>query len=110
MFVVQSLALNMREVTGGSQGLGYPVSPWSANFYEIPFYYAMLVMAGVTVVISWVIRRSSFGLGLLAIRDDEDRAQAAGVPTGTYKLTAFVISAGIFGTIGGIYGYYLTYI
>lgn len=109
MFVAQSLALNMRDVTGGSQGLGFPVGPWGTS-YEVPFYYAMLLMTVVSVLLSWVIRRSNFGLGLLAIRDDEDRAQAAGVPTGAYKLIAFVISAGLFGTIGGIYGYYLTYI
>lgn len=109
MFVVQSLALNMRDVTGGSQGLGYPIGPWGTS-YTIPFYYAMLVAAVACVVLSWIIRRSDFGLGLMAIRDDEDRAQAAGVPTGSSKLAAFVISAGLFGMIGGIYGYYLTYI
>jgi ABC-type branched-chain amino acid transport system, permease component len=109
MFVVQSLALNLRDVTGGSQGLGFPVGPWGTS-YGVPFYYVMLGIAAFTVLLSWVIRRSNFGLGLLAIRDDEDRAQAAGVPTGSYKLIAFVVSAGLFGTIGGIYGYYLTYI
>jgi branched-chain amino acid transport system permease protein len=109
MFVVQSLALNMRGLTGGSQGLGFPVGPWGTD-YNVPFYYAMLVMTVVCVGLSWFIRRSNFGLGLLAIRDDEDRAQSAGVPTGTYKLAAFVLSAGLFGTIGGIYGYFQTYI
>jgi len=109
MFVVQSVALNMSDVTGGSQGLGFPVGPWGLS-YGVPFYYAMLLIAALVVLLSWIIRRSNFGLGLLAIHDDEDRAQAAGVPTGTYKLAAFVISAGLFGMIGGVYGYYLTYI
>jgi branched-chain amino acid transport system permease protein len=109
MFVVQNLASNLRDLTGGSQGLGFPVGPWGRD-YGIPFHYAMLVLAVICVTLSWMVRRSNVGLALLAIRDDEDRAQAAGVPTGAYKLLAFVISAGLFGTIGGIYGYYLTYI
>jgi branched-chain amino acid transport system permease protein len=59
---------------------------------------------------SWWIRRSKFGLGLLAIRDDEDKALAVGVPTRAFKLTAFIISAALVGMIGGVYGYYVTYV
>jgi branched-chain amino acid transport system permease protein len=109
MFIVQQLALNLRDLTGGSQGLGFPVAPWGLS-YGVPFYYAMLALAVVAILLSWTIRRSDFGLGLLAIRDDEDKAQSIGVPTGRYKLTAFVISAAVFGTVGGLYGYYITYI
>jgi branched-chain amino acid transport system permease protein len=60
--------------------------------------------------VSWWIRRSKFGLGLLAIRDDEDKALAVGVPTRAFKLTAFVISAALVGMIGAVYGYYVTYL
>jgi branched-chain amino acid transport system permease protein len=109
MFVVQTLAFNLRQVTEGSQGMGFPVAPWGAS-YAVPFYYVMFGAAALTVLLSWVIRRSNFGLGLLAIRDDEDKAQSMGVPTRRYKLAAFVLSAGLFGTIGGFYGYYITYI
>jgi branched-chain amino acid transport system permease protein len=109
MFVVQTLALNMREITDGSQGLAFPVPPWGTSF-AVPFYYVMVVAAALTILLSAIIRRSNFGLGLLAIRDDEDKARSAGVPAGPYKLAAFVVSAGIFGTIGGIYGYYISFI
>jgi ABC-type uncharacterized transport system permease subunit len=57
-----------------------------------------------------LIRNSKFGLGLLAIRDDEDKALAVGVPTRAFKLTAFVVSAVLVGMIGGVYAYYVTYI
>jgi branched-chain amino acid transport system permease protein len=109
MFIIQELATNLIGLTGGSQGLGFPVGPWGLE-YDVPFYYAMLAMAALSIWISWLIRRSNFGLGLLAIRDDEDKAQAVGVPTGTYKLAAFVISAALLGMIGGIYGYFITYV
>jgi branched-chain amino acid transport system permease protein len=110
MFMVQLLAENLVGLTGGGAGLSFPVPPWSGDFYNTPFYYSMLVMALVALAISWWIRRSKFGLGLLAIRDDEDKALAVGVPAHAYKLIAFIVSAALVGMIGALYGYYVTYI
>jgi branched-chain amino acid transport system permease protein len=111
MFLLQILATNLRNLTGGSQGLAYPVPyQWPPAFFDVPYYYAMLALAGLAVFISWVILRSGFGLGLLAIRDDEDKALALGVATSLYKTAAFVISAALVGMIGGVYGYYVTYV
>jgi len=110
MFMLQLLAENLVGLTGGGGGLSYPVPPWGGDYFNTPFYYAMLALALLSLAISWRIRRSKFGLGLLAIRDDEDKALAVGVPTRAFKLTAFVISAALVGMIGGVYGYYVTYI
>jgi branched-chain amino acid transport system permease protein len=111
MFIVQLLAENLVTLTGGGAGLSLPYPhEWSGDFFNIPFYYAMLVLAATALVLSWWIRRSKFGLGLLAIRDDEDKALAVGVPTRAFKLTAFVISATLVGMIGAVYGYYITYL
>ena len=43
-----------------------------------------------TIGVSWLIRRSRFGLQLRAIRDDEDRAAGLGVRAMPVKLTALV--------------------
>jgi branched-chain amino acid transport system permease protein len=110
MFMIQLLAENLSGLTGGGAGLSFPVPPWSGDFYNTPFYYAMVVIALLALGVSWLIRRSKFGLGLLAIRDDEDKALAVGVPARAYKLTAFIISAALVGMIGAVYGYYVTYI
>jgi branched-chain amino acid transport system permease protein len=110
MFMLQLLAENLVGLTGGGAGLAFPIAPWRGDFYNIPFYYAMLVLAIVGLATSWWIRRSKFGLGLLAIRDDEDKALAVGVPARAFKLTAFVVSATLVGMIGGVYGDYVTYI
>jgi branched-chain amino acid transport system permease protein len=56
---------------------------------------------------SWAVRRSRFGLQLLAIRDDEDRALGLGVKTGRVKLAAFILSAFPVGMIGGLYFYFI---
>jgi branched-chain amino acid transport system permease protein len=110
MFMIQLLAENLDGLTGGGAGLGFPTPPWSGDFYNDPFYYAMLLLALIAIAVSWWIRRSKFGLGLLAIRDDEDKALAVGVPAHTYKLIAFIVSAALVGMIGAVYGYYVTYI
>jgi branched-chain amino acid transport system permease protein len=110
MFMVQLLAENLGGLTGGGAGLSFPVPPWSGDFYNTPFYYAMVLIALVAIAVSWWIRRSKFGLGLLAIRDDEDKALAVGVPAHAYKLAAFIVSATLVGMIGAVYGYYVTYI
>jgi branched-chain amino acid transport system permease protein len=110
MFMLQLLAENLVSVTGGGGGLSFPVPNWSGDYFNTPYYYAMLALATLALGISWRIRRSKFGLGLLAIRDDEDKALAVGVPTRAFKLTAFIVSAALVGMIGGVYGYYVTYI
>jgi branched-chain amino acid transport system permease protein len=110
MFMLQLLAENLVGITGGGRGLSFPVPPWHGGDFNIPYYYAMLALATLGLVISWRIRFSKFGLSLLAIRDDEDKALAVGVPTRAFKLTAFVVSATLVGMIGAVYGYYVTYI
>ncbi len=56
-----------------------------------------------TVTLSWLVRGSRFGLQLLAIRDDEDRARGLGVRAMRVKLSAFVISAAITGVVGALW-------
>ncbi len=107
-FVIQLLAYNLRGLTNGTIGLTLPIPiDWSGVFYNIPFYYAALIVLVVAAVISWWVRNSKFGLGLLAIRDDEDRARGLGVKTGSSKLAAFVISAFIVAMMGAIWAYYV---
>ena len=49
-------------------------------------------------------------MGLIAIREDEDKAATVGVNTPTYKMLAFVASAVFVGMAGGVYGYYLGFL
>jgi branched-chain amino acid transport system permease protein len=102
-FSGQLLAFNLRGITHGASGVESPIADWSSSFYNIPFYYVALLVAVLAVCTSWAIRRSRFGLGLLAIRDDEDRAVGLGVPATTAKLVAFFISGSLLGMAGGIY-------
>jgi branched-chain amino acid transport system permease protein len=93
--------------TGGTSGLVAPILNWSGATYNNPFYYAALLLAAATVAVSWLIRRSRFGLHLRAIRDDEDRARGLGVPALRVKLAAFVLSGAITGLAGGLWYYFI---
>src|SRR6266550_1399133 len=81
MFVLQALAFNLSGFTSGSSGVIFPITIWSGYFYNIPYYYVSLVLLLLAFTVSWWIRNSKYGLGLLAIRDDEERALGLGVRT-----------------------------
>jgi branched-chain amino acid transport system permease protein len=107
MFIFQLLAYNLRGITGGSSGMYLPPAPWSSDILDLPFYYVTFALLLVGVGVSWWIRHSKYGLGLLAIRDDEDRAQGLGVKTGPYKLVAYVISTIFVGMAGAMFAYFI---
>lgn len=73
-------------------------------------YYAMLALAVVAVVWSYVVGTSRWGLKLLAIRDDEVAAQAMGIKTTLVKVSTFAGSAVFPGMAGAIYARHVGYI
>jgi len=68
------------------------------------------VMCAATLAIAWKVAHSRLGMGLFAIHDDEDVAEAKGVPTFRYKMAAFALSAGIAGAVGGIHAMYVGFL
>lgn len=115
VFILRLLALNLDSITNGAKGLtqprpGWGGVPWSPEFIKIPFHYIMLILLCITLFVSWRIRQSRFGMGLIAIREDEGKAESVGIDTMLYKVLAFGISAYFVAVAGGIYSYFLTYI
>ena len=109
-YVAQLLMLDLKSVTGGSQGLFLPLLDLPANLVIVPFYYGMLALLVIAILVSIAIRRSKFGLGLIAIREDEGKAEASGVNTSLYKILAFAISVWFAGTAGALHAQYLNYV
>jgi len=115
VFIFRLLALNLDSITNGAKGLtqprpGWGGVQWSPEFIKIPFLYFMLVLLCITIFVSWWIRHSKFGLGLIAIREDEGKAESVGIDTMMYKVLAFGISSYFVAVAGGIYSYFFTYI
>jgi branched-chain amino acid transport system permease protein len=66
-------------------------------------YFAMLVLSVLVIAMSYAVKSSKFGLGLLSIREDEDAAVVMGVRAPTAKAIALVLSSIGPGVIGVLF-------
>jgi branched-chain amino acid transport system permease protein len=92
------VVLNNVPQLGGSLGMG-----------NLPRYTTFLWVFIIVVLLVFIVQRlmsSTYGKGFLAVRDDEVAAEAMGVDTTRYKVTAFVIGAFFAGVAGGLYAHY----
>jgi branched-chain amino acid transport system permease protein len=110
LLAAQILAANFKSLTHGSDGITLELPFWSRDFQNVPFYYMFLGLLVLTVLFSAWLRRTKFGAGLVAIREDEGKAASIGVNTTRFKIVAYAASAFMIGTAGGVYAYYLTFI
>jgi ABC-type branched-subunit amino acid transport system ATPase component/ABC-type branched-subunit amino acid transport system permease subunit len=110
LFLLQLVAINWPDFTNGTAGLTLPLPMWSIDIQNWPFYYTLLALLAASLLLSWWIRRTKFGMGLVAMREDEDKAATVGVDTPVYKLLGFVASAVFVGMAGAVYGYYLAFV
>ncbi|MFL6095544.1 MAG: ABC transporter permease subunit [Blastococcus sp.] len=106
----QVLVNNWASVTHGSNGVNVPLPFWSSDYQNMPFYYMFLALLAATIGFAAWVRRTKFGTGLLAIREDEDKAAAIGVNTTRYKVLAYAASAVPIGIAGVVYAYFLSFL
>jgi branched-chain amino acid transport system permease protein len=101
------IANQARDLTGGENGLqGIPRNFFGIESVETdPFYFyyvgAVLILLG--ILLAWRVVNSPFGRVLTAVRDNPARARALGYDVERYKITVFVISAGLAGLAGGVF-------
>ncbi|WP_028923853.1 branched-chain amino acid ABC transporter ATP-binding protein/permease [Pseudonocardia acaciae] len=110
LLLVQFVATQWQDLTGGPAGLPLPTLGWDRDFQNWPFHYALLALLAGALLLSARLRRTRLGMGLLAIREDEDKAATIGIGTHAYKIVGFVLSAMLLGLDGGIYAYYAGFV
>jgi branched-chain amino acid transport system permease protein len=66
-------------------------------------YGVLLVIALAGILLSFLVKSSKFGLGLMAIREDEDAAEVMGVIAPNAKTWAYVLSALLPGMVGVLF-------
>jgi len=66
-------------------------------------YVLLVILTVAAILLSYVVKTSKFGLGLVAIREDEDAAEVMGVVTPNTKTWAYVLSAILPGMVGVLY-------
>ncbi len=103
---VRVIADNL-SITGGASGFRIVEN---RPFRQLDHYFTALGLAALAVLISALIEHSKFGLGLVAIRHDEDAAADIGVNPYSYKLWAHAVAAALTGMAGGVFARYAAYI
>ncbi|HXP31942.1 MAG TPA: branched-chain amino acid ABC transporter permease [Stellaceae bacterium] len=93
------------DIAGRNIGLILPLTRNDAMFYEA----SLALLAATTLTVIW-LALSRFGMGLIAIREDEDAAAVMGVNTTFYKVVALVLSSFFTAVAGGIHAYWITFI
>jgi branched-chain amino acid transport system permease protein len=117
--VAQTLITNW-DFVGSSRGAyairpaHYPIFDTYMRYlfadYVQYLFFLMLVLAVISIGLARTIERSWLGYGLASIRDDEQAAEAAGVPTLRLKLVATTLSGMLMGMAGAPLPYYQTYL
>ena len=104
---------NSVEFTGGGVGLFLTYAPGLHNLqFNSPtgFYYFSLVLLVISLAIAMWLERSRFGAQLVAIRENEDAAEALGIDTLKCKVYAIMIMGGMGGAAGTFYAQKYLYI
>lgn len=110
-FVMGAVARVSSTIDGG-QGIplsGVPLPDALGDFPAMIFRLGLIV-ATLAVLCAQAIQRSRLGWGLFSIRDDEDVAEALGVPTFRFKMAALGISAFLAGLSGAIHSLQISYV
>jgi branched-chain amino acid transport system permease protein len=77
-----------------------------ATYNLVPRYYLCLILAVIIVAVVYLLSRAKVGLGMMAVREDEEAAKAAGVNIFRQKIIAFAISSFFAGMAGGAFAFY----
>jgi len=86
-------------------------APWDFYFMDrTPYYWIMLTLVVLSLAVSYFIERSRTGSYLIAIREDEDAAEAVGVPSSRYKVIVMAVSAFMISLAGTFYAQFYLYI
>ena len=110
--IVLETAVTNWDYVGGAAG-AFVVRPREAPLftsYVAWLFWLMLALAVLAVCAARAVETSRLGRGLAAVRDDEQAAESAGVPTLRLKLAAAGLSGMLMGLAGAPLVYYTSYI
>lgn len=77
-----------------------------ATYQMIPRYYLFLATSSFTVVVAYFLVNSRAGLGMMAVREEEDAAESLGINALRHKILAFAASSFLAGLAGGAFAFY----
>jgi branched-chain amino acid transport system permease protein len=101
---IQELTSGWDGLTGGGTGLDLPIDRDPLGYRKV--YLALLAIVVVFAVMSKMVSKSTFGLAMLAVRENEAGAAALGIDATRTKVTVFAVVAAMCALLGGIYAIY----
>ncbi|HBD08627.1 MAG TPA: branched-chain amino acid ABC transporter permease [Syntrophobacteraceae bacterium] len=104
--IFRLIATVWRDFTEGMQGIMIITSIRDKLYY----YYMALALAGICVYAIHRVMRSKWGYYFVAIREDQDAAEAMGISSFRYKSLSLMISSFFAGTAGAFYMNYMGFI
>jgi len=104
--IVRVIVYNWDTLTGGGDGLNILTDLGGV----VRFYYIILALTVAALLVMRIYVRSRWGYFLNAIREDEDAAEALGVPATRMKVIALAVSAFFVALGGSFFASYQLYI
>jgi branched-chain amino acid transport system permease protein len=101
------------DFVGGTSGIFIVLAdqPWNMMFdSRTPYFELILAMVVLLALGTRLLEHSRFGQYLLALREDEDAAEASGVPTFECKVAIIALSAAATALAGSFYAQFLLFI
>ncbi|UOM35725.1 branched-chain amino acid ABC transporter permease [Acuticoccus sp. I52.16.1] len=110
------LALTMKPLTGGDDGLGFSL-PVMFRFGETEIgltdptvqYYFIFITVAACLLLMRIILRSPFGRALVAIRENDVRAELVGINVYAMRLASFVVAGMFAGIAGALFAFFGRY-
>jgi branched-chain amino acid transport system permease protein len=113
--IAQMVAKNWTDLTRGDMGMSGIARPRlgfgdsAIAITQIPQYFYLILAVAMLATLAFIaLIRSPAGRCMVAIRDNETLAESLGVPTWSYKLVVFMLSAAFAGLGGSLYAHYET--
>ena len=110
--VLLIVASRWRGFTAGSEGIPVPFRPGFATLGldHVAWVYLALVVAVLYWAVEVWLERSRFGYRLAGVREDEDAAQALGIPARRLKVVAVTASAALTSVCGTLWAQYVGFV
>ncbi len=101
-----------RGFTSGAEGIPVPFRPGFATLGlgHVGWVYMALAMALICFAVEVYLERSRVGYQLAGVREDEDAAEALGIPTRRLKVAAVTLSAALTSICGSLWAQYIGFV
>jgi branched-chain amino acid transport system permease protein len=110
--VLKIVASRWRGFTSGSEGVPVPFRPglWTMGLTHVQWVYLALTVAILYYLVQVYLERSRIGYQLAGVREDEDAAEALGIPSRRRKVQAVTLSAALTSMCGSFWAQYVGFV